>query len=60
MEAKMSQECNEKASEQAPKVHPGLAKEAWDAVLVRSGIDPATITEYNMPDAAEDETLSQK
>jgi len=57
----MSQECNEIASEQAPKVHPGLEKEAWDAVLVRSGIDPQTITEYNVKNSGEeDETLSQK
>ena len=61
----MSQELNEKDAEPAQKVgqkvHLGLAKEVWDEVLMRCGIDPQTITEYNVRNsAAETDTQSQK
>ena len=55
----MNHEFNQqpKVAEQTQKVNPGLAKDAWDEVLTRSGIDPATITEYNVPNSAEEDEL---
>jgi hypothetical protein len=28
-------------------VHPGPSKEIWDAALIRSGLNPADVSEYN-------------
>lgn len=57
---KMNHEFN-KQPEQTQKINPGLAKAAWDEVLTRSGIDPTSITEYNVPNSAEeDENSSRK
>lgn len=40
------------------KIHPGISKDAWDEVLVRSGIDPETVTEYNVPNEPEEDEKS--
>lgn len=52
-EIKMNPEMN-KDVEPAQAVNPGPAKADWDEALARSGIDPQTITEYNVPNSADE------
>lgn len=36
----------------APVIHPGPSKETWDEALLRSGINPGDVAEYNITDEA--------
>lgn len=35
------------AAKPAQVINPGPSKELWDEVLIRSGLDPADVSEYN-------------
>lgn len=38
-------------------LRPGPSRNIWDEALRRSGIDPATIQEYNIPDSVSVEEM---